>query len=155
MPRSRRRPRPGGRRRIAELLHWLPANDAATLAQEEPKREQVRDELAEGLLHLVRLTDVLDVDLKDAADDKMRKNERKHASQTSFSAGDFKGSGRCVPVYGAGGEMRTSEPTCCPQSESPSEHHPQVAPSAHEAGSVSPGSERSATLSAQSCTALD
>lgn len=64
---------------LAELFQWLPAADAAVLASADPKREQVRDELADVLLYLVRLADVLDVDLKAAADDKMRKNALKHA----------------------------------------------------------------------------
>lgn len=63
---------------LAELFQWLPADDAAALMSDEPRREQVRDELADVLLYLVRLADVLEVDLGEAADDKMRKNALKH-----------------------------------------------------------------------------
>lgn len=69
---------------LAELFQWLPANDAAPLAQEAPKRQQVRDELADVLLYLVRLADVLEVDLKNAADHKMRKNALKHKVDASL-----------------------------------------------------------------------
>lgn len=64
---------------LAELFQWLPADDAVTLVREEPRCEQVRDELADVLLYLVRLADVLEVDLREAAEDKMMKNALKHS----------------------------------------------------------------------------
>ena len=48
---------------LAELLQWLPADQAAALAREEPLRSRLGEELADVLLYLVRLADVLQVDL--------------------------------------------------------------------------------------------
>jgi dCTP diphosphatase len=63
---------------LAERFQWLPADDAAELVRVEPLRTQVGDELADVLLYLVRLADVLEIDLADAANTKMAKNRAKH-----------------------------------------------------------------------------
>ena len=52
---------------LAELFQWLPAADARQLAQSEPLRTRTGEEMADVLLYLVLLADVLDVDLADAA----------------------------------------------------------------------------------------
>jgi NTP pyrophosphatase (non-canonical NTP hydrolase) len=52
---------------LSELFQWLPADDAATLARQEPLNDRVEQELADVLLYLVRLADVLGVDLADAS----------------------------------------------------------------------------------------
>lgn len=63
---------------LAEVFQWLPADQATALAGKEPIATQARDELADVLLYLVRLADVLGVDLHDAALNKMTKNAEKH-----------------------------------------------------------------------------
>ena len=63
---------------LSELLQWLPADKAAELAREEPLASDVRDEVADVLLYLVGLADVLGVDLHAAARDKLVKNAVKH-----------------------------------------------------------------------------
>ncbi len=57
---------------LAELFQWLPAHEAASAASAEPLDARVREELADVLLYLVRLADVLGVDLAAAAQDKLR-----------------------------------------------------------------------------------
>jgi dCTP diphosphatase len=52
---------------LAELFQWLPAADAGALAQAEPLRTRAGEELADVLLYLVLLPDVLGIDLADAA----------------------------------------------------------------------------------------
>ncbi len=52
---------------LAELFQWLPAEDAVALADDPGRRERVEQELADVLLYLVRLADVLGVDLMAAA----------------------------------------------------------------------------------------
>jgi dCTP diphosphatase len=52
---------------LAELFQWLPAADARRLAQAEPLRTRAGEELADVLLYLILLADVLDIDLADAA----------------------------------------------------------------------------------------
>ena len=52
---------------LAELFQWLPAAEARSLAQDEPLRTRAGEEMADVLLYLVLLADVLDIDLADAA----------------------------------------------------------------------------------------
>ena len=63
---------------LSELFQWLPAESAAKFAGEEPLRTRAQEELADVLLYLVRLADVLDVDLRVAAEAKMTRNALKH-----------------------------------------------------------------------------
>lgn len=62
---------------VAELFQWLPADAARERATAEPLRSNVADELADVLLYLVRLADVVDVDLYEAASDKLTRNGRR------------------------------------------------------------------------------
>lgn len=64
---------------LSEIFQWLPAESAKALVAEEPLCTRVQDELADVLLYLVRLADVLDVDLTSAAEAKMSRNELKHS----------------------------------------------------------------------------
>ena len=57
---------------LAELFQWLPAGDARELAREETLRERAGQEMADVLLYLVRLADVLGIDLGLAATAKLR-----------------------------------------------------------------------------------
>jgi len=63
---------------LAEQVQWLPAEDVVVRAKQEPQRTALADELADVLLYLVRLCDVLDIDLGEAALAKMLKNRHKH-----------------------------------------------------------------------------
>ncbi|KAA1420772.1 nucleotide pyrophosphohydrolase [Mumia zhuanghuii] len=63
---------------LCELFQWLPSGEAAALAGEEPLRTRAGEEMADVLLYLVRLADVLGVDLAAAAERKMRLNAEKH-----------------------------------------------------------------------------
>jgi dCTP diphosphatase len=56
---------------LAELLQWLPADDVIELARAEPLRQRLGEELADVLLYLVRLADVLEVPLAEAASAKL------------------------------------------------------------------------------------
>jgi dCTP diphosphatase len=70
---------------LAELLQWLPAAELEQLARGEPLRGRVGEELADVLLYLVRLADVLDCDLAAAARNKMT------ASEDRFPAAEVRG----------------------------------------------------------------
>jgi dCTP diphosphatase len=70
---------------LAELFQWLPSDDAAELATAEPLRTRAGEEIADVLLYLVRLGDVLGLDLAVVASGKLaRAGER-------FPAHDFRG----------------------------------------------------------------
>lgn len=56
---------------LAELFQWLPADTAAVAAAQDPLKTRAAEELADVLLYLVRLADVLDVDLHAAAISKL------------------------------------------------------------------------------------
>jgi dCTP diphosphatase len=62
---------------LAELFQWLPAPDARRLAQEEPLKTRVREEIADVLLYLIRLADILNIDLEVAAHAKMDDSDRR------------------------------------------------------------------------------
>lgn len=62
---------------LAELFQWLPAAQARSLAQDEPLRTRAGEEMADVLLYLVLLADVLNIDLGVAAQAKMDDSERR------------------------------------------------------------------------------
>ena len=56
---------------LSELFQWLPAADAQALASTDPLRGRVAEEMSDVLLYLIRLADVLGVDLASAAEAKL------------------------------------------------------------------------------------
>jgi dCTP diphosphatase len=56
---------------LAELFQWLPAEEAVDRARAEPLRARVGEELADVLIYLVRLADVLNIALHEAASRKL------------------------------------------------------------------------------------
>jgi len=69
---------------LLEHFQWLTEEQSTRLPPD--KRDQVRDEMADVLLYLIRLADKLDVDLLDAAAKKIEKNALK------YPAGQVRGS---------------------------------------------------------------
>jgi dCTP diphosphatase len=63
---------------LAELLQWLPAADAAKLGRSEPLHTRAAEEISDVLLYLVRLADVLEVDLAAAAHAKLTDAARRY-----------------------------------------------------------------------------
>ena len=61
---------------LVEHFQWLSAEDSAALTEE--KRTAVRLELADVLIYLVRIADKLDVDLLEAAREKIAINEKRY-----------------------------------------------------------------------------
>ncbi|HEX7080800.1 MAG TPA: nucleotide pyrophosphohydrolase [Gammaproteobacteria bacterium] len=64
---------------LLEEFQWLTEEQSRTL--DPVKLERVRREIADVLLYLVRLADVLDVDLPAAADEKIALNARKYPAE--------------------------------------------------------------------------
>jgi dCTP diphosphatase len=56
---------------LAELFQWLPADRAAQLAGTDPLHQRVGEEMADVLAYLVRLADVLDIDLAEVTRKKL------------------------------------------------------------------------------------
>lgn len=63
---------------LAELFQWLPAGQARRLARDEPLRRRAGEEMADVLLYLVLLADVLDIDLAEAAHAKLADAGRRY-----------------------------------------------------------------------------
>ncbi|MEV6267905.1 nucleotide pyrophosphohydrolase [Kribbella sp. NPDC051936] len=67
---------------LTELFQWLPA---AARAQEDPLHTQAGEELADVLIYVVRLADILNIDLSEAAFRKL------NGSSTRYPADQFRG----------------------------------------------------------------
>lgn len=63
---------------LAELLQWIPADEVLQRATDDATSARFGEELSDVLLYLVRLADVLDIDLFEAATRKMGSNAHKH-----------------------------------------------------------------------------
>ena len=61
---------------LLEPFQWLTPEQSRQLSAEQ--HEAVRQEIADVLIYLTRLADVLDIDLLDAAADKLALNARKY-----------------------------------------------------------------------------
>lgn len=61
---------------LVEHFQWLTEEQSAALPQK--KLDEVREELADILIYLVRTADKLDVDIIKAAKEKIEKNEKKY-----------------------------------------------------------------------------
>jgi NTP pyrophosphatase (non-canonical NTP hydrolase) len=70
---------------LSELFQWLPADTAATRAHEDPLHTRAGEELADVLIYLIRLADILNIDLVDAASRKLT------SSSTRFPTTQFHG----------------------------------------------------------------
>ena len=70
---------------LSELFQWLPAAQAQALATTDPLRGRVAEEMSDVLLYLIRLADVLGIDLGAAALGKLA------GSAERFSPDEFQG----------------------------------------------------------------
>ncbi|HYP68314.1 MAG TPA: nucleotide pyrophosphohydrolase [Thiobacillaceae bacterium] len=61
---------------LVEQFQWLSPEESARLSPE--RHEQVRREIADVLIYLTRLADLLEIDLLQAAADKIELNGRKY-----------------------------------------------------------------------------
>ncbi|TAH49682.1 MAG: nucleotide pyrophosphohydrolase [Betaproteobacteria bacterium] len=71
---------------VIEHFQWLTAEQSAAL--DAATREAVSLELADVLLYLVRLADVLDIDLADAAQRKLAINARRYPVDKAHGRAD-------------------------------------------------------------------
>lgn len=71
---------------VIEHFQWLSPEQSAALPEEA--REAVALELADVLLYLVRLADVLDVDLAQAAQRKLAINEQRYPAEAARGRAD-------------------------------------------------------------------
>ena len=77
---------------LAELLQWLPADDAAAmLREEEPRHQRVAEELSDVLIYLVRLADVVGVDLGTAVFEKLAAARARFPAEAVYEVAPEKG----------------------------------------------------------------
>ena len=75
---------------LAELLQWIPHEDQDTVVREQPLHDRLAEEMSDGLLYLLRLADVVGVDLAEAAAAKLRANEERFPPGDHRSAAPLK-----------------------------------------------------------------
>jgi NTP pyrophosphatase (non-canonical NTP hydrolase) len=63
---------------LAEIFQWLTPQESVDVMDDPVRAEAVRHEMADVLAYLLRVADVLDVDLEQALDDKIALNEQKY-----------------------------------------------------------------------------
>lgn len=73
---------------LTEIFQWMSEEDSREAGHKPDTAGKVREEIADVLLYLVRLADVLGVDLNQAAIDKLALNTQK------YPADKFRGSAR-------------------------------------------------------------
>ncbi|MGW5380699.1 nucleotide pyrophosphohydrolase [Nocardia sp. NPDC003999] len=63
---------------LSELFQWLNDEESATITADPALRVRVEEEAADVFIYLLRLADVLDVDLVAAVEAKLRKNAERY-----------------------------------------------------------------------------
>jgi NTP pyrophosphatase (non-canonical NTP hydrolase) len=63
---------------LLEPFQWLKEEDSRRLAELPADYARVKEEVADVMIYLLRLSDVLDIDLASAVEDKIRKNAEKY-----------------------------------------------------------------------------
>ena len=78
---------------LVEVFQWMSPEQSAAAARDPETAQAVRDELADVLVYLVRLADVLGVDLDAAVRDKLARNALR------YPADQVRGSNRKYDKY--------------------------------------------------------
>ncbi|MBP7149405.1 MAG: nucleotide pyrophosphohydrolase [Acidobacteria bacterium] len=73
---------------LSELFQWLTPQQSQAIMDEPDHAARVREEIADILIYLVRLADVLEIDLLEAAEDKLRVNAAKYPADRSRGRAD-------------------------------------------------------------------
>ena len=68
---------------LVELFQWLSEDESKRVMHDPKTADAVRDEIADVLLYLVRLSSVLGIDLNDAVTKKLVKNGKKYPADDS------------------------------------------------------------------------
>src|SRR5271166_3869569 len=70
---------------LTEIFQWLTPAESSDVMSEPAEASRVREEIADVFAYLLRLTDVLGVDLEAALTEKMVHNAKKYPVETSRS----------------------------------------------------------------------
>jgi len=69
---------------LAEIFQWMTDAESQTIKHNAVTSQAVKDELADVLFYLVRLADILNLDLNEAAIQKLKSNSLKYPIETSL-----------------------------------------------------------------------
>jgi NTP pyrophosphatase (non-canonical NTP hydrolase) len=69
---------------LSEIFQWMSEADSMKAGQNPATAQDVKDELADVLLYLVRIASVLNVDLNEAVAHKIKANEQKYPVANSL-----------------------------------------------------------------------
>lgn len=69
---------------LSEIFQWMSEADSMNAGQNPSTAQDVKDELADVILYLVRLASVLNVDLNEAVTHKIKANEQKYPVANSL-----------------------------------------------------------------------
>lgn len=69
---------------LSEIFQWMSEAESMNAGQNSSTAQDVKDELADVLLYLVRLASVLNVDLNEAVTQKIKANELKYPIEISL-----------------------------------------------------------------------
>ena len=73
---------------LLEHFRWKTAEEVKERMEDPKKREEIQDEMADVLYFLVRIAQIYDIDLSEALEKKMDKNDKK------YPVDKFKGSSK-------------------------------------------------------------
>ncbi|KWW99816.1 nucleotide pyrophosphohydrolase [Carbonactinospora thermoautotrophica] len=73
---------------LTEIFQWLTPEQSATVMADPGMAARVRDEAADVFAYLLRLADVLGIDLAAALADKIRRNEERYPVERSRGRAD-------------------------------------------------------------------
>jgi len=65
---------------LLEIFQWLTEKESFQIMKEEKTAQQVRNELADVAVYILRLCDVLNISIEDAILEKLKINESKYPS---------------------------------------------------------------------------
>ncbi len=63
---------------LVEIFQWLTPEEATKIMLDEAKALHVKEEVADVLSYILRIADILNIDLKDAMSKKIEKNAAKY-----------------------------------------------------------------------------
>ena len=63
---------------LLEIFRWKSPEEVEELFKNEKKKEDIEDEMADVLYFLIRMAQRYDIDLSEAIDKKMEKNDKKY-----------------------------------------------------------------------------
>ena len=63
---------------LLEIFQWSSVEYGSLIEYDNTIKERVREELADVLIYLISLSNTLEIDIAEAINDKMKKNEKKY-----------------------------------------------------------------------------